>query len=188
MRQLSAWLSALMLAAGCSANQQLPLAPTPASSAVSFSLQSASSPTEIRPLDVSIGNWLPWYWGAWQPGAGEPLDASATIDGVVAANDVCVSNLRQVWDARSSCRRFLVSVPSEGRLEASLRWDASAPGFDESLAGEVVFVARDGRFASSDWQRSKVDAWAEVEPGDYTVLVITYVPVSLPFQLTMTLR
>ena len=139
---------------------------------------SGSRPPILLSLE-SDGNWLPWYWRAWQPGTGEPLNPGATIDAVVEANDVCVFNLRAVWDARSSCRRYLVSVPSAGRLRAWLRWDTSAPGFDESLAGGVVFVARDGRFASSDWQRSELDVCARVEPGDYTVLVITYVPASL---------
>jgi hypothetical protein len=33
-----------------------------------------------------------------------------------------------------------------------------------------------------------VEVAARVEPGDYTVLVITYGPVSLPFQLRTALR
>jgi hypothetical protein len=145
-------------------------------------------PTGLRSVDGSDGNWSPWFFRSWQPGIGEPLGPNATIDAVVAANDICVSNLRVVWDARSSCKRFLVSMPSEGRLQAFLSWDAAAPGFDESLAGEVVLVANAGRFAASDWQRTELDIWALVQPGDYTVLVMTYVPVSLPFRLRTEFR
>jgi hypothetical protein len=187
MRQLFGWVSVLVLTAGCSGSG-LPTSPTTPSSPPSLSGAPPSiRPPGLRSADVSEG-WLPWYFRQWQPGIGEPLDPNATIDAIVQANDVCVSNLRQVWDARSSCKRFLVSVPSEGRLNAFLRWDVSASGFDETLAGEVVLVANDGRFASSGWQKPQLDVWAPVSPGDYTVLVITYVPVSLPFQLKMDFR
>ena len=186
MRQLSAWLPLLVFAAGCSGNGIAPSPTSPSGPSLS------GVPLSIRPAgldtaDTSDG-WLPWFFRQWQPGIGEALVPNATIDAVVQANDVCVSNLRQVWDARSSCTRFLVSVPSEGRLKAFLRWDTSAPGFDQSLAGEVVLVANDGHFASSDWQKPELSVSAPVYAGDYTVLVITYVPVTLPFQLKMELR
>jgi hypothetical protein len=174
MRKLFGWLSLALLAAGCGANG-LPMSPSSRSAATGVS--------GLHSLEVAGGDWSPWFFRSWVPGIGAPLGPNATIDGVVEGNDVCVSNLRSVWDARSSCSRFLVTVPSEGRLQAFLRWDASAPAFDESLAGEVVLVAADGRFASSDWQRAEVDVGARVQPGNYTVLVITYVPLSMPFQL-----
>jgi hypothetical protein len=184
MRQLFGWVSVLVLTAGCGGSG-LPTAP---SLALPFSPPAATSPpTRIGAFETADG-WLPWSFREWQPGAGEPLGLNATIDAVVEANDVCVSNLRQVWDARSSCKRFLVSVPSTGSLYGSLLWDASARDFSPDFAGEVVLVRHDGRFASSDWQRTKLDVSARVEPGDYTVLVIIYGPVSLPFQLTMDLR
>ena len=67
-------------------------------------------------------------------------------------------------------------------------WDASAPGFNESLAGEVVLVAPDGRMASSSWQHVEEQISAFVQTGNYGVLVFTYVPVSLPFQIKLELR
>jgi hypothetical protein len=99
-----------------------------------------------------------------------------------------VPDLRWVWDARASCKRFVVSVPSDGQLDAFLRWDGSAPGFDPSLAGDVVLVAPDGRFATSGWQHTDEHISVLVQPGDYGVLVMSYVPASLPFQIRTELR
>jgi hypothetical protein len=187
MRQWFGWVavgSIVVLTTGCGAGAL----PTNPSSALASSSRTATSlPIGTRTLETA-DSWLPWSFPEWQPGPGEPLGLSATIDSVVEANDVCVPNLRRVWDAQSSCKRFLVSVPSAGWLYGSLLWDASAPGFTLNSAGDVVLVRHDGRFASSDWQRTEVEVSARVEPGDYTVLVMIYVPVSLPFQLRMDLR
>jgi hypothetical protein len=184
MRRLCGWISVLMLTTACGADG-LPIAPS--SSSTSSPLL-VGHPVAGTHAPEPIDGWLPWSFRQWQPGLGEPLGVNAAIESKVEANDVCVSNLRQVWDARSSCKRFLVSAPSSGWLYSTLRWDDSAPGFDLALAGDVVFVRPDGRFASSDWQRTEVEVAARVEPGDYTVLVITYGPVSLPFQLRTALR
>jgi hypothetical protein len=81
----------------------------------------------------------------------------------------------------------VVEVSSPGRLDAALRWDDAAPGFDLTLAGEVVLVAPSGRFASSDWQLPDPHVFAVVEPGEYDLLVISYVQTNQPFQLTTAL-
>jgi hypothetical protein len=183
MRQWLGCGAVLVLTAACGGTG-LPTAP----SASSFSPGSVISlPAATRPLEMADG-WLPWSFPQWQPGLGESLNLDTTIGSVVEENDVCVFNLRQVWDSRSSCRRFVVSVPSTGWLYGYLTWDASAPGFTPYSAGEIVLVRQDGRFAASAWLRPDLEVAARVEPGDYTVLVITYGPVSLPFQLTMNLR
>jgi hypothetical protein len=189
MRRLSGWLSVVAFGAACNSNE-LPASPTAPSSSpsASSSAVSRSMPRSGSRL-YSEGNWSPWFFPAWQPGIGEPLVANGTIvDAGVDVNDLCVPNLRRVWDARSSCRRFNVSVPSDGWLRAFLMWDASAPGFNESLAGEVVLVAPDGRMASSSWQHVEEQISAFVKTGNYGVLVFTYVPVSLPFQIKLELR
>jgi hypothetical protein len=174
MRQPLGWLAVAMLSWGCSADPVL-FSPT------------ARFGASVRPfsnLEVPPDGWLPWYWPEWQPGAGEPLVPGATLNAVVEANDICVANVRRVWDARSSCRRYVVEAPSTGRFDATLVWDQTAPGFDLRLAGEVVLVAPNGRFASSDWQQLDLHVFAVVEPGTYGLVIISYAPVSLPFQLT----
>jgi hypothetical protein len=110
------------------------------------------------------------------------------VDSTVDVNDLCVPDLRFVWDARASCKRFVVSVSNSGWLDASLLWDPTAPGFDASLSGDVVLVAPDGRFADSDWQHTEEHISVSVEPGDYGVLVMSYVPASVPFQIRIQLR
>lgn len=181
MRRALGWVSIVVFSCGCSSDY-LPLSPTESVT----SGQSGGSGRSSLSLEPA-GGWLPWYWRDWQPGIGERLVPGGTVDTIVEANDVCVSNLRTVWDARSSCRRFVVSVSSPGRLDASLLWDPAAPGFDLSLAGEVVLVAPSGRFASSNWQQVDPQVFALVEPGSYGLLVISYVATSLPFQLTTAL-
>jgi hypothetical protein len=69
-----------------------------------------------------------------------------------------------------------------------LRWDAAASGFDPALAGEVVLVAPDGRFTASGWQHIEEDTFARVQPGNYGLLVMAYVPASLPFQMRTAFR
>jgi hypothetical protein len=173
------WVSLMVFTWGCSSNY-LPLAPTTSSSVDSGRFvgpgQSSLSPQ-------SADGWSPWIWHDWQPGIGDPLVSGARVDAFVEADDVCVANLRSVWDARASCRRYVVTVSTPGRLDASLLWDSGASGFDLSLAGEVVLVAPSGRFASSSWQEVAPQVFALVEPGSYGLLVISYVPASLPFQL-----
>jgi hypothetical protein len=110
------------------------------------------------------------------------------VDSVVEVNDLCVSHIRSTWDARTSCKRFTVTITSIGWLDAFLRWDSSAPGFDPSLSGDVVLVAPSGRFTASDWRHTEEHVFALVEPGDYGVLVMSYVPVSLPFQIKVERR
>jgi len=53
-----------------------------------------------------------------------------------------------------------------------------------SLSGDVVVVAPDGHFASSDWTHEDEQLWVSVQPGGYAVLVMSYVPASLPFQIS----
>ena len=49
-------------------------------------------------------------------------------------------------------------------------------------------MAPDGRMASSDWQRTNPAISVLVQPGEYGAVVMTYVPRSQPFQLTMEFR
>ena len=177
MRLLFGWLSVMVLASGCSSN--LALSPTAASTQ-----STAPSPH----LAAGAGEWSPWYFWGWQPGICEPLTPGVNVEAIVQAGEQCVAGLRQTWDARASCRRFVVSVHSTGTLTAFLQWDASAPGFDASRAGDLVFVKPDGQFADSDWQQTEVRMSSSVQPGDYGVLVMTYVPASLPFQIRVDLR
>jgi hypothetical protein len=51
-----------------------------------------------------------------------------------------------------------------------------------------VLVAPSGRFTASDWRHTEERISALVEPGDYGVLVMSYVPVSLPFQIKVERR
>ena len=181
MRRLFGYVPVVVLTAACGATDT-PVSPTAiASSAVPGSgLRSG-----VRSLGGSDPGWSPWFFRDWQPGIGEPLGENGLTSSIVEVGDVCVTNLRWTWDARSSCKRFLISVSGDGWLQASLRWDASAPGFDQSLAGDVVLVAPDGRLAASAWQRADVAVRVPVQRGDYGALVMTYVPVNQPFQLAM---
>src|SRR5262245_51834894 len=126
MRLLLGWLSVVVLVSGCS-NSSMPLSPTTTPSQSPASAQRGSDD----------GNWLPFFFKGWRAGIGELLSPGVTVNSVVKADDLCVADLRWVWDARSSCKRFVVSVPVAGMLDTSLRWDASASGFVSSLAGEV---------------------------------------------------
>ena len=176
MRQLTSGLLIAVLTLGCSTNA-VPVAPTP----------SALSAPGIA-ANVDAGNWTPWYFAGWQPGLGSTLVPSATVEAIVEVDDECVPDLRLRWDARASCHRFSVSVDSNGWLDVFLRWDASAPGFDPTLSGDVVLVAPNGQFTASDWQHTEEHAYARVRPGSYGVLVMSYVPASLPFQIRAELR
>ena len=168
----------VMFMSGCGDND-LPFAPSTA----------PVISAEPRPgVETADGNWTPWSFTGWQPGIGERLLPAATILATVTAGDLCVERLREVWDRRASCKRFVVSVPAKGRLDAFLRWDTSADGFDASLSGEVVLVAPSGRFAASDWGHTEEHILALVEPGDYGVLVMAYVPASLPFEIRVSFR
>jgi len=175
MRLLFGWL-VVVLASGCSSN--LALSPT------APSIQSTATPLAARDPE----GWSPWFFPGWQPGIGEPLTPGTTVDAIVQGGEQCVADLRRVWDAGASCKRLVVSVPSTGTLEAFLQWDASAPGFYASLAGDVVLVKPDGQFADSDWQQTEVHISASVQPGEYGVLVMSYADASLPFRLTVDLR
>ena len=79
-------------------------------------------------------------------------------------------------------------MSSHGRLDVYLHWDVSAPGYIPVLSGDVVVVAPDGRFAASDWTHSDEHVWVLLRPGEYGVLVMTYVPASLPFQVNTEFR
>ena len=178
MHKSIAWLSTVaVLACGCHGNE-LPIAPT------STPMPAASvAPAPSRDAE----NWTPFYFSPWQPGRGAPLAMNTTVSATVNADDICVPDIYQQWGARS-CSRFVVEVPAEGWLHGLLRWDASAPGFEPDLAGEVVIVASTGRFATSGWKQTAPDVFARVEPGAYDVLVMSYVQTRLPFQLRMELR
>ena len=134
------------------------------------------------------GNWSPWIFPQWQSGLGEPLLIGATVQSAVEVNDICVPNLKSVWDARASCKRFALTASTRGRLDVHLRWDVSAPGYVPTLSGDVVMVAPDGHFADSDWTHGEEHLWVSVRPGEYGVLVMSYVPASLPFQLSTEFR
>jgi len=186
MRRLVGGLSIVAFAWGCGSST-VPATPT-APSMVAAYHAGFIPPVDIRVEQPPDGNWLPWYFREWQPGLGDPLALDATVDAAVQHDDVCVQNLRQVWDARSSCKRFTLTVSSDGRLDVYLHWDVSAPGYNPALSGEVVVVAPDGHFASSDWTHSDEHAWVLLRPGEYGVLVMTYVPASLPFQIKTEFR
>jgi hypothetical protein len=169
-----------VLACGCSGNE-LSVAPT-------------STPTSPTPVAVvppplrDAGNWTPFYFSPWQPGLGSTLGFGATINAAVDVDELCVPDIYWQWGARA-CERYIIQVPSGGWLHGLLRWDASAPGFDPSLAGEVVLVASTGRFATSDWKRVETEVFALVEPGLYDILVLSYAQTTrLPFQLRAELR
>jgi hypothetical protein len=109
------------------------------------------------------------------------------VTSTVVAGDVCVSHLRTTWDYRVSCRRFTIEAPVQGKLEAFLTWDPSAPGFNPTLVGDVVFIAPNGQFNASPGLSVDEYNWALVDPGTYGVLVMSYVEATLPFQLRMEL-
>jgi hypothetical protein len=171
MRQPFVWLSVILLTGGCGPSSYGPVSPTPSP---------GTTPSSVVPS----GN----YFREWRPEAGELLEVGGTVESTVGANELCVHNLRTEWDARASCKRFVASVLSDGQLDAFLRWDTTAPGFNLSLAGEVVLVAADGHFATSAWPGGGLQTFAFVRPGNYTVLVMSYVPVTLPFQIRLEFR
>ena len=178
------WIGSLstvaVLASGCGGNE-LPVAPTPAPS-LAPPVTSALLPFR------DAGNWTPWSFAPWQPGPGAPLDVGATINAAVDVDELCVSDIYWQWGARA-CQRFVIHAPTAGWLHGLLRWDTSAPGFDLSLAGEVVLVATSGRFATSDWKQVELEVFARVEPGSYDILVLSYAQATrLPFQLRTELR
>jgi len=91
----------------------------------------------------------------------------------VEIGELCVSDIYWQWGARA-CKRFVVSVPSEGWLHGFLHWDTAAQRFDLNLVGEVVLVQRSGRFATSDWHQVDAHVFAKVEPDVYDLLVLSY--------------
>jgi hypothetical protein len=124
----------------------------------------------------------------WHPAVGPALALNTTVNAIVDVDELCVPDIYRQWGARA-CERFVVTVPTDGWLHASLKWDPSAPGFDLRLVGEVVLVASTGQFASSDWQKADVDIRAPVVPGIYDLLVLAYSQaVALPFQLRTELQ
>ena len=176
MRQLLWWFPFMVSAYGCSGNNlplppSAPAAPTP-----------AVIPSPPRP-SRDDGNWTPWFFVPWQPGVGPPLGLNVTINAAVEPDELCVSDIYWQWGARA-CKRFVISVPSDGWLHGFLHWDASAQGFDVNLIGEVVLVQRSGRFATSEWHQVDTHVFAKVEPDTYDLLVLSYSnQVRLPFQL-----
>jgi hypothetical protein len=180
MRQWLAWLPLVVFGAGCSGAVDGPSGPTPVAP---FSPAFANT----APWSPDARNWTPFYFPVWEPGIGEVLTPGTTLSSTVVAGDVCVSHLRQTWDYRVSCRRFTLDVPTKGKLEAFLHWDASAPGFNWRLVGDVVFIAPSGQFNASPGLDEDEYNWAGVDPGSYGVLVMSYVDSTLPFQLRMEL-
>ena len=178
MRQLLMWCLVVVFACGCSGGSNPPVSPTPAPA-----LTPAPSP-QLR----DSGNWTPFFFARWQPGMGALLALNATIDAAVEMNELCIPDIYQQWGGRA-CKRFVVTVPSDGWLHAFLRWDSSASGFDLNLAGEVVLVASTGRFAVAGWKETTdAEVFARVEPGPYDILVIPSVDARFPFQLKAELR
>jgi hypothetical protein len=176
---LSAWLSLVILAFGCSGNDAAltppaVVAPTP-----------LSTPPPLPFRDA--GNWTPFSFIGWQPGRGAALPLDVLVKGAVDADDLCVRDIYDQWGARA-CKGFVVSVPAAGWFHAFLHWDSTAPGFDRELAGEVVLVASTGRFATSPWRVIEPEVFARVTPGSYDVLVMSYSQVRLPFELRAELR
>ena len=181
MSQLCWWFPLVVFANGCS-NSSLPLTPT-------NPVAGTPAVIPIPPLpNRDAGNWTPWLFTGWQPGVGAPLGPNATINAAVEIGELCVSDIYWQWGARA-CKRFVVSVPSEGWLHGFLHWDTTAHGFDLNLIGEVVVVQRSGRFATSDWHQVDAHVFAKVEPDVYDLLVLSYSDdVRLPFQLRTELR
>jgi len=181
MRQRCWWFPLVVFANGCS-NSSLPLTLT-------NPVAGTPAVIPIPPLpNRDAGNWTPWLFTGWQPGVGAPLGSNATINAAVEIGELCVSDIYWQWGARA-CKRFVVSVPSEGWLHGFLHWDTTAHGFDLNLIGEVVLVQRSGRFATSDWHQVDAHVFAKVEPDVYDLLVLSYSDdVRLPFQLRTELR
>ena len=179
MRQFMWWFPLVVFGYGCSDNN-LPLTPTGAS---------AHAVTPGGPLPTrDEGNWTPWLFTGWQPAVGAPLGPNATINAAVEIGELCVSDIYWQWGARA-CKRFVVSVPSDGWLHGFLHWDTTAAGFALNLVGEVVLVQRSGRFATSEWHQVDAHVFAKVEPDVYDLLVLSYSDeVRLPFQLRTELR
>jgi hypothetical protein len=180
MRPWLAWLPLVVFGWGCSGGMDTPSAPT-----VHAVMLPANA--NAAPWSFDVRNWSPFYFPGWQVGIGEVLVPGTTISSTVVAGDVCVSHLRMTWDYRVSCRRFTLEAPVHGKLEAFLNWDASAPGFDLTLAGDVVFIAPSGQFTASSGASAEEYKWALVDPGHYGVLVMSYANSTLPFQLRMEL-
>jgi hypothetical protein len=173
MRPWLPWFALVILACGCGGSDG-PLAPTGGPGV---------STAAVNPPAPDSRNWSPWTFPDWRPGIGEILVPGTTVSSAVVAGDICVANLRFVWDRRASCKRFQVVAPVQGRLDAFLRWDPSAPGFDPALIGDVVLIAPNGRFNSSPSLQVDEHTWALVDPGPYGVLVMSYVETNLPFQI-----
>ena len=180
MRQLFWWFPFVVFAYGCSDHP--PLSPT-----ALVASTPAVTPSPPRPSG-DTDNWTPWFFAPWQPRVGPPLGLNVTINAAVEPDELCVSDIYQQWGARA-CERFVVSVPSDGWLHGYVHWDTSAPGFDQSLVGEVVLVQSSGRFATSQWHEVDPHVVAKVEADTYDLLVLSYSnEVRLPFQLRTELR
>jgi hypothetical protein len=185
MRQASCWILCLTwFASGCGSNGVTGTQTGPSQTGASPS-PSALTGQLSQPDN---GNWLVWAFPQWQPGLGERLLIGATIQSTVEENEICEPTLRSVWDARASCKRFTLTASAGGRLDVHLRWDASAPGYVSTLSGDVVAVAPDGHFADSDWTHEEEHLWVSVRSGEYGLLVMSYVPARLPFQLSTEFR
>jgi hypothetical protein len=180
MRPWLAWLPLVVFGWGCSGGMEIPSTPTPNAVLPSPSANPAPWAPDVR-------NWSPFYFPSWQVGIGEVLSLGTAVSSTVIAGDVCVSHLRMTWDARTSCRRYTLEVPVQGKLEAFLHWDPSAPGFNPAVVGDVVFIAPNGQFNSSPALTVDEYNWALVDPGTYGVLVMSYVDATLPFELRMEL-
>ena len=176
MRQFCGWLVIVLFACACDSNR-VPFGPT----AMPTPAPAATSPPAYT--GYTGGNWKFYSFNPWQPAVGPALALNTTVNAIVDVGELCVPDIYRQWGARA-CERFVVTVPTDGWLHASLKWDPSAPGFDLGLVGEVVLVASTGQFASSDWHKAVVDIRAPVVPGVYDLLVLAYSQqVALPFQL-----
>ena len=172
MRRL-AWVSVLVLASACSGTNGGPAAPTPIT---------ATAPAVGVPPRSST-NMTPFVFPNWVAGMGEMLTLGVTVSSNVVSGDVCVAGLRTTWDWRASCRRYALRVAAPGRLDAFLRWDANAAGFDPTLVGDVVLITPNGHFNASPGAGVDEHTWALVEPGSYGVVVMSYVDVNLPYMI-----
>lgn len=180
MRTVLFALTVALLAWGCDSSTRIasPTSPTLTSFA-------DFNPFPEQPLN---GNWTPWFFNDWQPGIGDRLALGQGVTSSVRPDDLCVVRIRLTWDGRTSCRRFALTVSSDGRLDVFLKWDVTATGFDPLLSGDVIIVAPNGRFAASDWTHGEEHVYVLLRAGEYGVLVMNYVPVSLPFQLRTEFR
>jgi hypothetical protein len=83
MRQFAGWsLTAVLVSSGCGGHGPL-VGPTPAPTTT----PETAAPSPSRP-SRDAGNWTPWSFAPWQPGAGVPLALNTNVN--AAAYDILV--------------------------------------------------------------------------------------------------